>query len=101
MLAQTKTAIAALLAADGSIPKETQTRALALLGGAEVPRPLGRVIRYAEAARLLGVTRKTLREWAKAGALEGVYRAGSNVRAGFTEASVRALVEGRGNRAEA
>jgi DNA-binding transcriptional MerR regulator len=45
-----------------------------------------------EAARLFHVTTKTLRGWAKAGALVPVY--GKNkLRIGYTEASVRALAE--------
>ena len=98
MQSNTRTAIAAILAADASIPKETANRALAILDGADVPRPMGRVIRTTEAARILGVTTKTARAYAAAGALVSVYGPGNKLRTGYTEESVRALAEGRARR---
>ena len=94
MRESTKTALSAILAADESIPNEAAKRAMAILEGGETPRPLGRVIRTTEAARLLGVTTKTLRNWTKGGALVPVYAGGNKLRTGYTEASVRALAEG-------
>ena len=88
----TRTAITAILAADASVSKETASRAISVLNGEETPRPIGRVIRTMEAASIFHVTTKTLRAWAKAGALVPVY--GKNkLRIGYTEASVRALAE--------
>jgi hypothetical protein len=90
----TETAINALLAADPTITKQQAADVRRILGGGEMPRPIGRVLRTTEAARLLGVTTKTLRLWAKAGALESVYAGANKLRTGYTEASVRALAEG-------
>lgn len=101
MQTQTKTALAAIIAADASIPKESAVRALAVLDGAEVPRPMGRLLKTTEAARILHVTTKTLRGWSKSGALVPVYVPGAKLRSGYTEESVRALLAGRAARKEA
>lgn len=93
MQGSTKTAIAAILAADASIPKETAAAALRLLSG-EDERPLGRILRSTEAARLCGVTTKTLRNWCKAGVLVPVKMPGNKLKTGYTEASVRAVLAG-------
>jgi hypothetical protein len=90
----TKNAILAILATDETVNPATADHALAVLEGGEMPRPLGRVIRTREAARILGVTTKTLRNWTKAGTLVPVYAGGNKLRTGYTEASVRALAEG-------
>ena len=94
MTPTTKTALAAIIAADATIPEETAKAALKLLDGKPEEKPLGRILRTTEAARLCGVTTKTLREWAKAGALVSVYAGGNKLRTGYTEASVRALIAG-------
>jgi len=91
----TKTALAALCAADDTISEERAKAALRLLDGDETARPFQRVIRTTEVARLFGVTTKTLREWAKAGALVSVYAGKNKLRTGYTEASVRALLAGQ------
>lgn len=93
----TRAAIAAILKSDSTIPKATAEAALRLLDGGDERRPIGRVLRTTEAAKLLGVTTKTCRLYAAAGALESVYVPGNKNRTGYTEASVRALAEG-GNR---
>lgn len=91
MNTQTETATRALWAADSTIPRERAEAAIRLAKGEEA-KPLPRVVRTMEAARLFHVTTKTLRAWAKAGALVPVY--GKNkLRIGYTEASVRALAE--------
>ncbi len=98
MQATTKTAISALLAADGTVDKKAAKHALAILDGGDTPRPMGRILRTTEAARLCGVTTKTLRAWAKAGALVPVYAGDNKLRTGYTEESVRAVLSGNGMR---
>lgn len=94
MQSTTKTAIAALLAADATVPKVAAAAALRLLNGEE-SRPVGRLLKTKDVARMLGVTTKTLRAWASAGAIRPVYAPGRKLRAGYTEESVRAFIEGR------
>lgn len=96
MTKNTRTALTAILAADGTITQEAAAAALKVLDGKGSPAvAVGAVIRTPEAARLLGgVTTKTLRAWAADGRLVPVY--GSNTRRiGYTAESVRALIEGR------
>ena len=96
MTKNTRTALAAILAADGTIPQETADAALKVLDGkSNAAGELGRVIRTTEAARLCGVTTKTLRNWCAAGVLVPVYGPGKKLRAGYTAESVRALIAGR------
>ena len=95
MLEHTKTALRAVMAADTTITKEQADAALRALSGKTDPAPVGRLLKTTEAARLCGVTTKTLRAWARAGLLVPVYAAGMKQRVGYTEASVRAFVEGR------
>lgn len=91
MTPQTESATRALWAADPTITSERAEAAIRLAKGEEA-KPLPRVVRTMEAAHLFHVTTKTLRAWAKAGALVPVY--GKNkLRIGYTEASVRALAE--------
>jgi hypothetical protein len=89
---QTESATRALWAADPTIPREQAEAAIRLAKGEE-SKPLPRIVRTTEAARILGVTTKTCRVWAKAGALSSVYGKNKN-RIGYTEESVRALAEG-------
>ena len=112
MTSNTKTALTAILAADGTIPAELAGFALKMLGMGGTLSPedsaailkrmqgkgggeLDRVIRTTEAARLCGVTTKTLRNWCAAGVLVPVYGPGKKLRAGYTAESVRALIAGR------
>ena len=95
MQTTTKTALTAILAADASIPKEAAQRALSILAGNEAPRPVGRVLRTTEVAKLFNVTTKTLRLWAENGILVPVFGPGRKLRTGYTEESVRAVIEGR------
>lgn len=97
MQAQTKTAVAAIIAADASIDKETAAAALRLLSG-EKEKPIGRVMRTKEVARLFGVTTVTLRDWARNGVLVPVYGPGKKLRMGYTEESVRAVIAQRGGK---
>ena len=96
MTSNTREAVRAILAADSTIDPELATAAMKLLSGkTEKEAPLGRVVKSREAAKRCGVTTQTLRDWARAGIIKPVY-AGRNVqRLGYTEESIRALLEGR------
>lgn len=95
MLKHTENIIRATLAADDSITREQADAALRALHGKADPEPVGRILKTTEAARLCGVTTKTLRSWTKAGLLVPVYGSGMKQRVGYTETSVKAMVEGR------
>lgn len=96
MLTNTRTILSATLAADPTIPQSTANQVMGFLDhGKELRAPLDRVIRTAEAARLCGVTSKTLRLWALRGALVPVYGGQRKRRTGYTESSVRAILAGR------
>ena len=98
----TRTIIDAALAADASVPKKLAAQAIQLLdGNNDDTAPLGRVVRTHEACERFGVTSKTLRLWALQGMLVPVYGGQTKRRTGYTEASVRAILAGRGVRKEA
>lgn len=94
MNANTRTALAAILAGDATITKEDAAAVLKRLDGTE-RAPARRVIRTKEACALLGVGVKTLRAWAARGRIVPVYGGNENFRIGYTEDSVRAILEGR------
>ena len=101
MLKPTETALRAMMAADATITKEQADAAFRALSGKPDPAPVGRILKTTEAAKLCGgVTTKTLRAWTRAGLLVPVYGSGTKQRVGYTEASVRAFVEGRMNPAQ-
>ncbi len=100
MLKPTENILRATMAADGTITKEQTDGVFRILHGTVNPAPVGRMLKTTEAARLCGVTTKTLRAWTRAGLLVPVYGSGTKQRIGYTEASVRALVEGRMNPAQ-
>lgn len=95
MKTATRTIVRAALDADATVPAETTARALRLLDGEDDRPSLGRVIRTHEARKLLGVTSKTMRLWSLRGALVPVYGGQTHRRTGYTEQSVRAILEGR------
>ena len=95
MLKPTETALRAMMGTDASITKEQADNAIKALSGKTDPAPIGRLFKTTETARLCGVTTKTLRSWARAGLLVPVYGSGRKQRVGYTEASVRAFLEGR------
>ncbi len=111
MTSNTKTALTAILAADGSIPAELAGFALKMLGtGGAITKEdadavlkrlegredgIERVVRTKEARRLFGVDVKTLRNWAQRGRLVPVYGGNAKFRIGYTAESVRALLAGR------
>ena len=87
----------AAIAADRTISSENRIQALALLAGEPIEqRPsLPAIVSRGEAARLIGRTRKRIDQIASAGFLTRVPVPGSKRALGFSEASVRALLEGR------
>ena len=94
----TRKIISAALAADGSVPPSVSKSALVLLdggtGGAWV-RPVGRLMRVSEVAKLAGVSSRTVRNWCRDGLLVPVRGPAPRfVMKGCTESSVRALLEG-------
>lgn len=95
MTKNTRTVLEAVFAADGTITQEQADAALKVLDGKTIPATeVGGVIRPKEACRIFGgVSPRTLRDWADAGRLQGVYSGGHRI--GYTAESVRALVEGR------
>lgn len=102
MTGNTRAILAAALAADGTITKADADAVLRRLDGkADTPPPEARVIRTKDACRLIGVHKKTLRNWADAGLLVPCYGANQNQRIGYTADSVRAILEGRSGKAVA
>ena len=96
MTGNTRTALAAILAADLTITKTDADAVLRRLDGkADTPPPEARVIRTKDACRLIGVHKKTLRNWADTGLLVPCYGANQNQRIGYTSDSVNALLAGR------
>ena len=96
MTGNTRTALAAILAADGTITRADADAVLKRLDGkADAPPPEARVIRTKDACRLIGVHKKTLRKWADAGLLVPCYGANPRQRIGYTSDSVNALLAGR------
>ena len=95
MVKTTETTLRAMMSADGTITNEQAEAALRILAGKDDPAPIGRMLKTTEAARLCGVTTKTLRAWTKAGLLVPLYGSGTKQRVGYTEASVRAFLAGR------
>lgn len=101
MTQNTRDAVRAILAADSTVPPSLAADALKLLAGNEPEAaPLPRVVRTREAIALLGVTQKTLRRWSDAGILVPVYAGKTPFRTGYTFASVKAFLEGRGGTAD-
>ena len=96
MTSNTREAVRAILAADSTITPEEAGEAIKLLSGkVDKEKPLPRVVKSREAARLCGVTTQTLRQWAREGIIQPVY-AGRNVaRLGYTQESIRALLDGK------
>lgn len=100
MTGYTKSVLVAIFKGDNTITTEQQEAALLALNtnpatGDGAPDP-GRVLRPKEVAARLGVSRKTLCSYGKRGLLDSVYAADkTSRRLGYTEASVRAFINGR------
>ena len=104
MTGYTKSVLVAIFKGDPTITTEQIDAALLALNsnpatGDGTPDP-GRVLRPKEVAARLGVSRKTLWQYAQRGLLDSVYAAAKpNRRLGYTEASVRAFISGHAVRA--
>lgn len=97
MSPSTKAILVPLFKADSTITTEQAEAALLALSSdnAEAVDP-GRVLRPKEVAARLHVSRKTVCEYGKRGIFQSVYRdKGTKRRLGYTEASVRAFINGR------
>lgn len=92
----TRTAIAAILAADDTVAPAAADAALALLARDGAPAPDARVVPFAEAARRLGgVSTRTLRNMRERGRLTFIYSKEDGTRAlGVSERSLLAAVGG-------
>jgi excisionase family DNA binding protein len=90
MLPHTAAAIAALLKTDSSVTAAERQRFLA-----DRPEPAERLVRLGEAARRIGVTRRTVSKLLEKGALQGVKLPGRTRVCGVRESDLLALIEGR------
>lgn len=92
MNANTRNAILAIIATDATITPEQSAAALRALDGVQ-ERPVGRVLRAGEVAKMFRVTTRSVRAWREAGLLKAVRGAGSKT-LGYTEESALALLAG-------
>ena len=102
MLDATKAAIRAVLKTDATIPESEQSAWTRLLAkGSPVsasscaPDSLPRLVPIKEVQQLTGLTVQAIRRYARKGALERVLPPDAKRAIGYTEASVRAFLEGR------
>jgi excisionase family DNA binding protein len=84
----TITAITTLLAADPPTDKD-RIRLAALLGTGSTAAPLPRILRFREAAQLLGCSKRTLQNFVKRGQLVEFKPAGARRAHGFKDSDVR------------
>ena len=103
MQSTTRAIITAALQSDQSLSATRRKQLVAVLetegNGVINQTAIPRVIRRKEVATLLGVSQKRVDQIAGAGGLIRVHSPGAKRAMGFSEASVRALVEGRAVRA--
>lgn len=105
MLGHTKAIVAAAIGADNSITASRKKQIMLALetegGGVINQTAIPRVIRRKEVASLLNVSEKRVDQICNAGGLVRVHSPGAKRAMGFSESSVRALVEGRTGKAVA
>ena len=96
MLETTRTAVAAILAADPTVTDEERKARLAPNVTSTNPEPLEPILSPVETGKLFGKDRHTLANWEKRGLLRAV-RTGKGGRriTGYTGESVRALLAGK------
>ena len=97
MTQTTKTIIQAAIAADATIPGECGEAALRVLASNATnppPAEVGQVWKAAAVAKRLGVTSRTVRDFARRGLLRPVLGSGKK-RLGFLAEDVRAFLESR------
>ena len=104
MLDATKGVFRAALGTDPTITNEEKqawSRIIAkgspLADAPAIAAPLPRLVTAAEVARLTGLSVQCIRKYARAGTLDRVVGRGRSRGRGYTEASVRAFLEGRLN----
>lgn len=98
MLQTTRTAAAAIFAADPTMTPEERKARLAPDFAPTNTEPYDQILTPVAAAKLLGRDRHTLAAWTKRGLLVAVRtgRAGSRI-TGYTASSVRAFLAGKAN----
>ena len=97
MLSSTKTAIGAILATDPTITTEQRKKILSALDRDGETDATPRGYRPREVARMLGVTPRTVRQYAKRGLLTPLYVGGAKERCSlYSSTSVKALLDGEG-----
>lgn len=102
MTDNTREAVRAILAADSTIPSTVKADALKLLAGnSNGDKPLPRIVKTGEAARLCGVTTRTLRRWGDTGIIEPVYAGKAACRIGYTRESIEKLLSGKAGEVDA
>lgn len=98
MLPATKTALRAILDTDPTIGATAAASALDILDGkapAEARDNFDRLLTAGEVAALLNRTTKTVRLLAKSGKIRAIHTGTGSRAAGYSAASVRALLAGR------
>lgn len=100
MTQNTRTAVRAILATDGTISPKQIERAMAILAGREGDG-MAPIIRPKVAAAMLGVCTMTIRRWTKQGVLTPVYSPVSRTCKGYTQESVARLLNGEVPRPDA
>jgi len=97
MQAQTRIIVQAAIGADSSISASERKSILAAFEGNGINQAdrLPRIVKRAEVATLLGVSTKRCDQLAKAGVLARITAPGTSRAIGYSEESVKALVEGR------
>ncbi len=98
MMPSTLDAIRAILKSDHTLPPDARNSLLRTLRQGPVTQPKQeaqpRIVRRAEAARILSVSLRAIDAWASEGLLTKVKLPGRKRAAGFRETDVLALIEG-------
>lgn len=98
MLKSTKTALVAMMGVDPSISKPQADAALAILSGESAagltnPEPIDRALSREAVAQLLGVSKRTVTQYARCGVIRPLrFGAGGKRAVGYSEMSVRAAL---------
>ena len=109
MLTATQSALRAILGTDPTVTNEEKQAWVRMIArgnplaevSAVAPAPLPRIVSAAEVVKLTGMTVQSVRRYARNGTFERVVGAGNVRGRGYTEASVRAFLEGRARVADA
>ena len=98
MTNHTENVLASICAADETIKKSDMLAALALLRGEKdgIAEPCDVPLTRGEAARMLRVSRQTVTTWGKRGIIRVMKIPGRRKALGYSERSVRALLNGDG-----